>query len=227
MSARSNARAASGANDGPTGVVSGSASNRTNPPIAPGPAVNPQFTIISRGVASSATNTRPAFITQNGPVREARFPFFFNANGTANVNNPNGGVETIFTIAGRADLAAGKTCAGLPQPGFAQAAAANNLIFRIPTPVFGSGLMANIDDSTLLNNQAAQAGNAFGIAGDFNHNGNDGTISRFGWKAQNKSLMIFAGEAYNVEQGVSNEAFGNERAAVAGCVVEVASPGLS
>jgi len=32
---------------------------------------------------------------------------------------------------------------------------------------------------------------------------NDGTISRFGWKAQNKSLMIFAGEAYNVEMGIS------------------------
>jgi len=30
---------------------------------------------------------------------------------------------------------------------------------------------------------------------------NDGTISRFGWKAQNKSLMIFSGEAYNVEYG--------------------------
>jgi CxxC motif-containing protein (DUF1111 family) len=176
-----------------------------------GPAVNPQFTIISRGVASSATNTRPSFITQNGPVREARFPFFFNANGTANVNNPNGGVETIFTIAGRADLAPGKTCAGLTQPGFAQAAAANNLIFRIPTPVFGSGLMANIDDSTLLINQANQAGNAFGVAGTFNHNGNDGTISRFGWKAQNKSLMIFSGEAYNVEMGVSNELFTQDR----------------
>jgi len=176
-----------------------------------GPAVNPQFTIISRGVASSATNTRPSFITQNGPVREARFPFFFNANGTANTNNPNGGVETIFTIAGRADLAAGKTCAGLTQPGFAAAAAANNLIFRIPTPVFGSGLMANIDDSTLLINQANQAGNAFGVAGAFNHNGNDGTISRFGWKAQNKSLMIFAGEAYNVEMGVSNELFTQDR----------------
>jgi CxxC motif-containing protein (DUF1111 family) len=30
--------------------------------------------------------------------------------------------------------------------------------------------------------------------------------------------MVFAGEAYNVEQGVSNEAFANERAAVPGCV---------
>jgi len=33
----------------------------------------------------------------------------------------------------------------------------NNIIFRIPTPVFGTGLMANIDDSTLLANHAAQA----------------------------------------------------------------------
>src|SRR5262249_28876099 len=41
--------------------------------------------------------------------------------------------------------------------------------------------------------------------------GNDGTITRFGWKAQNKSLLIFSGEAYNVEQGVTNENFPNER----------------
>jgi len=99
----------------------------------------------------------------------------------------------------------------LQQPGFAAAAAANNLIFRIPTPVFGAGLMANIDDSTLLNNQGAQAGNAFGVAGGFNHNGNDGTISRFGWKAQNKSLLLFSGEAYNVEMGISNEIFQQDR----------------
>ncbi len=45
----------------------------------------------------------------------------------------------------------------------------------------------------------------------FNRSGNDGTITRFGWKAQNKSLLIFAGEAYNVEQGVTNELFPNER----------------
>jgi len=34
------------------------------------------------------------------------------------------------------------------------------------------------------------------VAGGFNHNGNDGTISRFGWKAQNKSLDDLSGEAY-------------------------------
>ena len=170
-----------------------------------GPAVNPQFTFVSSGVAPR--DTTPSFITANGPTREARFPFFFNADGTANTNNPNGGVETIFTVTGRSDAGA----CSLKQPSFAAAAAANNLIFRIPTPVFGAGLMANIDDSTLLNNQAAQANNGFGISGAFNHNGNDGTISRFGWKAQNKSLMIFAGEAYNVEMGISNELFPQDR----------------
>jgi CxxC motif-containing protein (DUF1111 family) len=77
--------------------------------------------------------------------------------------------------------------------------------------VFGAGLLENIDDSTLLANQAAQANNGLGISGTFNHNGNDGTIARFGWKAQNKSLELFAGEAYNVEMGITNEIFQTER----------------
>lgn len=34
-----------------------------------------------------------------------------------------------------------------------------------------------------------------------------GTIARFGWKAQNKSLLLFAAEAYNVEMGIFNELF--------------------
>jgi CxxC motif-containing protein (DUF1111 family) len=50
-----------------------------------------------------------------------------------------------------------------------------------------------------------------GISGTHNHNGNDGTIARFGWKAQNKSLLLFSGEAYNVEMGITNEIFTNER----------------
>ena len=32
-----------------------------------------------------------------------------------------------------------------------------------------------------------------------------GPIGRFGWKAQHHSLLLFTAEAYNVEQGVSNE----------------------
>jgi len=62
-----------------------------------------------------------------------------------------------------------------------------------------------------LNNQLVNLNNNFGISGTFNHNGNDGTISRFGWKAQNKSLHIFTGEAYNVEMVITNLLFPQER----------------
>ena len=170
-----------------------------------GPAVNPQFEFAGSPVAPD--NTTPYFITANGPTREARFPFFFNANGTANTSAPNGGVEDLFTVTGRSDAG---SCS-LTQPSFAAAEAANNIIFRIPTPVFGAGLIENLDDSTLLKNQATNLNNNFGVAGAFNRNGNDGTITRFGWKAQNKSLHIFTGEAYNVEMGISNELFTQDR----------------
>src|SRR5262249_56418075 len=78
---------------------------------------------------------------------------------------------------------------------------------------FGLGLVENTPDSTLQASFDAHASQraSLGISGHFNRSGNDGTITRFGWKAQNKSLLIFAGEAYNVEQGVTNEAFPNER----------------
>jgi CxxC motif-containing protein (DUF1111 family) len=92
------------------------------------------------------------------------------------------------------------------------------VIFRIPTPLFGLGLVENTPDATLAANVAASASTSLGISGQLNTSGNDGTVTKFGWKAQNKSLLIFAGEAYNVEQGVSNENFTNERSAVAGCV---------
>jgi CxxC motif-containing protein (DUF1111 family) len=75
-------------------------------------------------------------------------------------------------------------------------------------------------DSVLQSNLAANQSqkSALGISGRLNTSGNDGSVTRFGWKAQNKSLVVFAGEAYNVEQGVSNEVFPNERSAVSGCV---------
>src|SRR5579859_7915293 len=153
-----------------------------------GPANNPEFKVVGncangvaqtqadegvKAIACSTTNTTPSFITATGPTREARFPFFFNANGTVNTANPNGGVESLFTVSGRPD---GGTGCSLQQPSFAAAAAANNLVFRIPTPLFGTGLLENLDDSTLLANRTANLNNNFGIAGDFNHNGNDGTI---------------------------------------------------
>jgi len=174
------------------------------------PAINPQ---VALATLDHATNTVPSFITINGPVREARFV-------STDPTNPNapldGGVHGLYTIKGRTDAPG----CNLAQPNFAQAIAQGNVIFRVPTPVFGLGLVENTPDATLQANLAATASQraGLGIGGRFNTSGNDGTITRFGWKAQNKSLQIFASEAYNVEQGVSNEGFPNERSAVPGCV---------
>jgi CxxC motif-containing protein (DUF1111 family) len=158
---------------------------------------NPQ---VVRAPTMAPGNTVPPFLALNGPIREVRF--VRNPDGS-----PDGGVHDIFTIAGRADRPAG---CSLSQPNFSDT---DNMIFRIPTPVFGGGLIEAITDTTIRNNLVSNSGiKAFlGISGHVNTNGNDGTVTRLGWKAQNKSLLIFAGEAYNVEIGVTNENFPNER----------------
>jgi CxxC motif-containing protein (DUF1111 family) len=151
----------------------------------------------------------PSFLSVNGPVREVRFKQ--NSDGT-----PDGGVHDLFVITGRSDSPVGCRIA---QTDFAAQVARHNLSFRIPTPTYGLGLIEAIQDSTILANKSANSNmkSVFGISGRENRSGNDGTITRFGWKAQNKSLVIFAGEAYNVEQGVTNEAFPNARETAPGC----------
>jgi CxxC motif-containing protein (DUF1111 family) len=169
------------------------------------PATNPQVAIAT---AAGAKNVVPSFITATGPVREARF--VRNPDGS-----PDGSVHGLFVIAGRSDAPG----CNIKQPNFAAEVARNNVIFRIPTPLFGLGLVENVPDSAL---QASLAANAqqkrsLGISGHFNINGNDTTIARFGWKAQNKSLLLFSGEAYNVEMGITNDLFQNEREGDANC----------
>ena len=182
------------------------------------PAVNPQVAFAN---SNGATNTIPSFITENGPVREVRF--IKNPDGSA-----DGGVHSLFTIAGYADAPG----CNIQQDDFEGQHARHNAIFRIPTPVFGAGLIEQIPDSAILANHAANAGqkHALGIhgranivlafnavTGQLNKNGNDGTVARFGWKAQNKSLLMFSGEAYNVEMGITNELFQTERDEKAEC----------
>ena len=165
----------------------------TSPSTAAYPSVgqNPQFTV---GQYMGGANSIPFFVRPDGPVLEARF-------------KSDSGVHDLFTIAGRTDAG---TCA-MKQPDFNQAEAEGNLSFRIPLQVFGDGLVENIGEDTLLANVAASASPRLGIQGTFNRSGNDGSITRFGWKAQNKSLRVFSAEAYNVEMGVTNEMFTNER----------------
>lgn len=204
---------------GPTMNLGGCAGCHLQPALGgTSPPTNPQIAFANE---NGAANTIPSFITLHGPVREARF-----------VRNPDGtrdgGVHDLFTIAGRADAPG---CV-LAQPDFEKERTRRNVIFRIPTPLFGAGLIEQIPDSVILANQAADApkkkslkilGRAnivlagHTISGQANNNGNDGTVARFGWKAQNKSLLLFSGEAYNVEMGITNELFQTERNEAPAC----------
>lgn len=183
-------------------AAGGSSPGLTSPQNA---IANPQ---VALATLDGAVNTVPSFITTNGPVREARF---LATNGVT-----DGGVHDLYTVTGRSDAAG----CSLSQPDFVTAVNTGNVIYRIPTPLYGLGLVEATPDATLQAsfNGTASARAALKINGIFNTSGNDGTITRFGWKAQNKSLLMFVGEAYNVEQGVSNEIFPNERSAVTGCV---------
>ena len=148
-------------------------------------------------------NYVPSFITQYGPIREVRFQR--KPDGT-----PDGGVHQLFTIVGRSDIGTpGCTAAVLPSTDFETQYRNGNLSFRIPLQMFGLGLIESIQDQAILNASAATQSLrvALGIGGIPNRSGNDGTITRFGWKAQNKSVTIFSGEAYNVEMGVTNDVF--------------------
>jgi CxxC motif-containing protein (DUF1111 family) len=183
------------------------------------PALNPQVAFAN---FDGGTDVIPPFLSINGPVREARF--VRNADGT-----PDGGVHALFTINGRRGVDADCT---LTQPNFAAQLANRNVVFRIPTPVFGDGLIEMVSDASIMASRASNAAvkSALGISGrpnfhlagrtisgQTNNNGNDGTTARFGWKAQNKSLLLFSGEAYNVEMGITNELFQTERDENPGC----------
>jgi len=131
---------------------------------------NPQ---VALATLDGATNTVPSFVTAGGPVREARFT----STDTTNIYAPlDGGVHGLFTIKGRSD-APGCT---LAQPDFAGQLAAGNVTFRIPTPLFGLGLVENTPDATLRANLAANASAkaALGILGRFNTNGRGGMALR-------------------------------------------------
>jgi len=176
------------------------------------PAINPQVEVATK---ERANNEIPPFIKKDGPIREARFKF--NPDGT-----PDGGVHALFTITGRDDAPG----CFLLQPDFRTAIARQNVVFRIPTPLFGAGLIEAIDDDVVLANMQAHSamkqslgirGRANKLTGRPNTSGNDGTVSRFGWKAQNKSLELFSGEAYNVEQGVTTDLFPQERDEAPAC----------
>jgi CxxC motif-containing protein (DUF1111 family) len=183
---------------------------------------NPMFDLIPH--RKGAQNTVPSFLTRFGPIREVRFAR--KPDGT-----PDGGVHQLFTVVGRTDVVpVGQvdrcTAQLLPQPDFEGEYRRGNLRFRIPLQLFGLGILDGIQDREILSRHAASAPlrAQLGIAGMANRNPNDGTITKFGWKAQNKSIAIFSAEAYNVEMGVTNDLFTQTTDETPECNIDKSEP---
>jgi hypothetical protein len=175
--------------------------NPQDPPAQHRPPENPMFNLIPH--RKGATNRVPSFIKQFGPIREVRF--VKKPNGS-----PDGGVHQLFSVVGRTDIGTDAcTNSELPPIDFESEFRRGNIRFRIPLQLFGLGIIDGIQDKEIIERHTATADirKKLGIIGVPNRSGNDGTITRLGWKAQNKSIAIFAGEAYNVEMGVTTDLF--------------------
>ncbi|HEY2118395.1 MAG TPA: di-heme oxidoredictase family protein [Candidatus Acidoferrum sp.] len=196
--------------------------NPQDPPQMHRAPENPMFDLISH--RKGAANKVPSFTQQYGPMREVRFAR--KPNGT-----PDGGVHQLFTVVGRSDIfPAGQpgtcTTSDLPPTDFDGEYLRGNARFRIPLQLFGLGILDGIQDREILDRhqQTELIRQELGIKGMPNRSGNDGTITRFGWKAQNKSIMIFAGEAYNVEMGVTNDLFPQATDEAPACTANKSEP---
>jgi CxxC motif-containing protein (DUF1111 family) len=91
---------------------------------------------------------------------------------------------------------------------------ANVIGKRISIPLFGAGLIEAIPDETILARQDAEDRNGDGIRGRPAIIQDVATgqkrVGRFGWKAQQATLLAFAADAYINEMGISNDLFPKE-----------------
>jgi CxxC motif-containing protein (DUF1111 family) len=93
---------------------------------------------------------------------------------------------------------------------------ANVFARRVPLPVFGTGLVEAIPDDTIraLEDPFDRDGN--GVRGRAALVDDVATgrrrVGRFGWKAQQATLLAFAGDAYRNEMGITNDLFPREYA---------------
>jgi CxxC motif-containing protein (DUF1111 family) len=149
-----------------------------------------------------ALNEMPYFEAASGSMLNAHFPTALGGDPI-----PSGFTQQLFTITGRSDAG---SC-DLQQPNFTGAESANDISMRTPLPMFGDGLVEIVPEPQILSNQSAQCASqaTYGICGTAQL-APDTTISRFGWKAQERSALLFSASAYNIEEGVSNAAFPNE-----------------
>ncbi|MFN7926271.1 MAG: di-heme oxidoredictase family protein [Bryobacteraceae bacterium] len=143
----------------------------------------------------------PSFLVANGSSLAARLKY--KADGSR-----DGAVYPIWTISGRPDAPG----CNIAQVDWAAQVAKNNVALRITTPTFGAGLIEAISDAAIMANKSAnlEKKTPLGITGHENRNTTDGTISKFGWKAQIRTLNQFSGEAFRNEMGITNAQFMTE-----------------
>ena len=93
-------------------------------------------------------------------------------------------------------------------------AEANVIAQRESTPLFGLGLIEAIPDSTIVANALRPKPDGVRGRAAFITDIASGErrVGRFGWKAQQATLLTFAGDAYRNEMGITNRFFPRENA---------------
>ena len=91
---------------------------------------------------------------------------------------------------------------------------ANVIIRRQSTPLFGLGLVEAIPDSAILENERRRKPDGVTGRAARIEDVTTGTmrVGHFGWKAQQATLLAFAGDAYLNEMGVTSRFFPEENA---------------
>jgi len=169
------------------------------------PASNPLFQVYQTDGTDHFNNTMPSFETQSGPVLVPHLPPSSGGNGL---------VQQLFTITG-ASSAPG---CNIQQPNFSQE---TGLVFRQPLPTFGDGYLDFIENRDIINNLNSNLPlkTSLGIGGVASMNGDDGSVNRFGWKAQWRAILPATGAEEQVEEGITNEQLLTETDQTAGCDV--------
>src|SRR5258706_7225605 len=117
--------------------------------------VNPEPIAAHR--AGATNDAEIPFLHADGPIVEARFKWLMDAEGDYRLGadaagaygrRPDGSVHPLFTIGGRSDAQGCENWQPPLQPGLDK----GNVSLRIPTPLFGLGLIEAISDSTIAAN---------------------------------------------------------------------------
>lgn len=91
---------------------------------------------------------------------------------------------------------------------------ANVIARRAPIPLFGAGLVEAITDETILALEDPDDRDGDGVRGRASRvldvATNRERIGRFGWKAQQATLLAFSADAYRNEMGITNDLFQDE-----------------